>query len=76
MRGFLGFFPLKTVNFFLRGFSMYQAFYDLLVDKIFSGSIEGIAYGDFFCSGLSIIACGLLVALPFIILWRLFRKFL
>lgn len=55
---------------------MYQALYQLLVDKIFNGSLEGIAYGDFFCSGLSIVFCGFLVALPFVILWRLFKKFL
>ena len=55
---------------------MYQGIYNLLVQQIFNGSLEGIAYGELFCQGISIIACGLLVLLPFFILWRLLKKFL
>lgn len=55
---------------------MYQSIYQLLVDHIFNGSIESIPYGDFFCSGFSIVACGLLAFIPFFILWRLLKKFL
>lgn len=55
---------------------MYQSIYNLLVNHIFNGDISNIAYGEFFCSGISIVACGLLTLLPFFILWRIIKKFL
>lgn len=55
---------------------IYNMCYKLLVDNIFGGSLEGIAFGEFFCQGISIVACAFLIAVPFIIVWRVIRRFL
>lgn len=56
--------------------NIYKGIYDLLVNGIFGGSLEGVTYGQFFVEGFSIIACALLLLLPFIIVWRIIRRFL
>lgn len=56
--------------------SVYSGIYNLLVEGIFGGSLDGVTYGAFFCEGIAIIACALLVALPFVFVWRVIRRFL
>lgn len=56
--------------------SVYSAIYTLLEDAIFGGSASSATYGVFFCEGISIVCCGLLLLLPFAIIWRILRRFL
>ena len=56
--------------------SIYQSIYTLLENSIFGGTASTATYGVFFCEGISIIACALLVALPFVLVWRIIRRFL
>lgn len=55
---------------------MYQAIYDLLVDKIYNGVVSSGSFEAMSCTLCSTVACGLLVFLPFFILWRIIKKFL
>lgn len=55
---------------------MFQEFYNLLSTYIFSGDPSSFAYGELFCQGIATVACALLVLLPFVIVWRIVRKFL
>ena len=56
--------------------SIYSSLYQLLVETIFGGSLEGVTFGEFFCQGISTIACACLIALPFIVVWRIIRIFI
>ncbi len=56
--------------------SVYQSLYELLSDAIFSGNPSAATYGVFFCEGIATVACAVLVALPFIVVWRIIRRFL
>lgn len=56
--------------------SVYSSIYNILVNTIFGGSLEGVTYGAFFCEGIATICCAILVALPFIIVWRIVRRFI
>ena len=56
--------------------NIYQQFYDLLNTYFFGGSVVVNTYQDLVCIILSTIACLLLVALPFVIVWRVIRVFL
>ena len=56
--------------------SVYQSLYELLSNSIFGGDPSAATYGVFFCEGISIVACAFLVAVPFLIVWRILRKFL
>lgn len=56
---------------------IFQGFYELLVNMIFGGA-ENLSqwfYGDFFCQGIATIACVLLIAFPFVIVWRIIKRF-
>lgn len=55
---------------------MFQAIYELLSTHIFNGNPSSTAYGVLFCEGISTIACGLLVLIPFFIMWRIIKHFL
>lgn len=54
----------------------YQTIYDLISNAIFGGNPAVATYGVFFCEGIATIACALLLALPFLIVWRILRRFL
>ena len=54
----------------------YQQIYDLVSNAIYGGSPAVATYGEFFCEGFATIACGVLLALPFLIIWRIIRRFL
>ncbi len=56
--------------------SIYQSLYDLLSNSIFGGNPSAATYGVFFCEGISIVSCAFLVALPFLIVWRIIRRLL
>lgn len=56
--------------------SAYQSIYDLLSNAIFNGVPSAATYGEFFCEGIAIIACAVLVALPFVVIWRIIRRFI
>lgn len=56
--------------------SIYQSIYSLLENAIFGGTASSAAYGVLICEGVSAIACCVLIALPFIIVWRIIRRFL
>ncbi len=53
---------------------MYEQIYTLLTTAIFNNNLTTYVYADFFCQGIATIFCGLVVALPFIILWRIIRR--
>lgn len=55
---------------------IYNQLYTLLSNMIFNGDPSVTAYGEFWCQGAAIIAISVLVAVPFIIVWRIIRKFL
>ncbi|MGN0823501.1 MAG: hypothetical protein ACI4MB_00370 [Candidatus Coproplasma sp.] len=54
----------------------YQSIFDLVSNAIFGGNPAIATYGTFFCEAFSIIACGALLVLPFLIIWRIIRRFL
>lgn len=56
--------------------NIYHAFYTLLQDYIFGGTVVVGSYEDLVCIIVSTIAALLLVAFPFIIVWRIIRVFL
>ena len=56
--------------------NIYQAFYTLLQDYIFGGTVVVGSYEDLVCIIVSTIAALVLVAFPFIIVWRIIRVFL
>lgn len=55
---------------------IYQMCYDLLKEAIFAGDFSGAVYAEFFCQGISVLACAFLISVPFLILWRVIRRFL
>lgn len=54
----------------------YLSIYELLSNAIFGGTPEISNYGVFFCEGISVLACAFLVFLPFLIVWRLIKRFI
>ncbi len=56
--------------------NIYQQFYDLLNNYIFGSTVVPNTYEDLICIIISTVACLLLVALPFVIVWRVIRVFL
>ena len=55
---------------------MYNDIKDLIVQLVFNGSTAGTMYGDFMAEAIAAIATCLLIAIPFIIVWRIIRRFL
>lgn len=56
--------------------NIYQQFYTLLNDYIFGSTVVAGTYEDLVCITVSTISCLILVALPFIVVWRIIRVFL
>ena len=56
--------------------NIYQQFYNLLNDYIFGSTVVAGTYEDLVCIIVSTIGCLVLVALPFIVVWRIIRVFL
>ena len=54
----------------------YQSIYDLVSSAIYGGSPEIALYGEFFCEAFATIACAFMLCLPFLIIWRIVRRFL
>lgn len=54
----------------------YQMIYDLISNAIYGGDPTISAYGEYMVELVSVIACTLLIALPFIVIWRIIRRFL
>lgn len=54
----------------------YQQIYDLVSNAIYGGNPAVATYGVLFCEGFATIACAFLLALPFLIIWRIIRRFL
>lgn len=52
---------------------LYKQFYDLLVSVLFGADVNAYAWADFICQMLSAVACVVLIAIPFIIVWRVIR---
>lgn len=55
---------------------MYQAMVELIRDMVFGGSLDGTTYGVLICEGFAAFACVVLLAFPFLISWRVIRRFL
>lgn len=55
---------------------MYQELVGLIRDMVFGGTLENTTYGVLICEGVAAIATLLLLAFPFIIVWRVLRRFL
>lgn len=55
---------------------MYQELVTLVRDLVFNGTVENTMYGQLICEGLAAIGTCLLLALPFLIVWRIIRRFL
>lgn len=55
---------------------IYGGVYDLIESAIFGGSAEAAVYGVFFCEAIATVFCALLLAMPFLIVWRVIRRFL
>lgn len=56
--------------------SIYSNIYSLLENVIFGGTASSATYGVLICEGVSAVVCCLLIALPFIIVWRIIRRFI
>lgn len=56
--------------------SMYQDLVTLLTDMVFGGSVEGTVYGTLIVEGFAAFACVLMISLPFLIVWRIIRRFI
>lgn len=54
----------------------YQTIYDLISTAIFAGNPLTATYGVFMCEAIATMACTFLIALPFVVVWRIIRKFL
>lgn len=54
----------------------YSTIYELISSAIFGGSPATATYGVFFCEAFSTAFCALLLCLPFIIVWRIIRRFI
>ncbi len=54
----------------------YQSVYELISNSIFGGDPSAATYGVFFCEGIATIACAVLLALPFLVVWRIIRRFI
>lgn len=54
----------------------YQTVYDLISTAIFGGVPTNATYGVFFCEAFATVSCALLLALPFIVVWRIIRRFI
>ena len=57
-------------------YNVYQTFYDLLNQYIFGNTVATGTYQDLICVICSTVACLVVVALPFIVVWRIIRVFL
>lgn len=55
---------------------MYQELVVLIKDMVFGGSLEGTTYGVLICEGFAAFACVFLLSIPFILVWRIIRRFL
>ena len=55
---------------------IYNQFYTLLSNAFFNGVPTAVTYGEFFCEGIAIVACALLLAMPFLFVWRVVKRFL
>lgn len=55
---------------------MYNEIKDLIVQMVFNGSTAETTYGDFMAEAIAAIATTIIIALPFIIVWRIIRRFL
>lgn len=55
---------------------MYQELVVLIKDMVFGGSLEGTTYGMLICEGFAAFATVILLSLPFLIVWRILRRFL
>ena len=54
----------------------YQQIYNLISNAIYGGSPSVAAYGVFFCEAFATLFCALLLVLPFVVVWRIVRRFL
>lgn len=50
--------------------------YNLISTAVFNGDPSAFTYGELFCEGFAFIACAFLIAIPFIVVWRIIRKVL
>ena len=55
---------------------IYDTLYGLLSEYIFGGGIELGTYPDLICMLVATIGCLLVVALPFIVIWRAIKLFI
>lgn len=53
---------------------LYEQFYELLKELIFGESVTQYVWAEFICQAGSAIACVLLIAIPFCIVWRVIRR--
>lgn len=52
---------------------MYIQFYELLKNIIFGTSIGEYVWAEFICQAIAAIGCLILIAIPFLIVWRIIR---
>lgn len=43
---------------------------------VFGGTLENTMYGELICEGFAAFATVLLLSLPFLIVWRIIRRFI
>lgn len=55
---------------------MFENLYNLISTHIFGGNPSAFAYGEFICEAIPAVACCILIALPFVVVWRFIRTFL
>lgn len=53
--------------------NIYQALYDLLNQYVFGNSVVVGTYPDLLCTLISGTACVFLVALPFLVVWKIIK---
>lgn len=52
---------------------LYEQFYTLVRELIFGASVEEFVWAEFISQAIAACGCVLLIAIPFIVVWRIIR---
>lgn len=55
---------------------IYLELYKIISEFLFNGQPSEMVYGELICQGIPAIICSILIFLPFIIVWRIIRRFI
>lgn len=55
---------------------LYLELYNIISNFLFNGDPSSMVYGELICQSIPAILCTVLIMLPFIVVWRIIRRFL